>query len=433
MDEMANKREHSVKVPRLYKVSANILRQHFQAGSSIKGLVYGDEGEKKAKHPNVKAIFALVSQAKKHRNQLEKVIKELQICHKFDGFLAQILICELIFGKKKLSGNSKPVLNILENEERIKMFLNLEGKCDENDEKFHPRYVRINVNKIEPKKAVKKLAKNFNQILYDPQNFDYSKFLDLVRNLGENDFLSDFHVENLLIFHPKVSFYEHNLYQNGSLILQDKASCFPVNCIFENLQIPDENFSALDACAAPGMKTTHLSAAMKAKKGRVLAVERDAKRFQTLEKIIEVSGCEFNTKCINEDFLRIDPMNHEDVKLIILDPSCSGSGMESDRPKDAQRLQKLSFLQKRLLLHALSFPKVLRVAYSTCSIWEEENENVVKEAIKEVKSQFKLIKCMENWPRRGFADACKKAHKFIRVKSDEDFCTGFFVAIFERK
>jgi len=34
-------------------------------------------------------------------------------------------------------------------------------------------------------------------------------------------------------------------------------------------------------------------------------------------------------KCINEDFLKIDPHSEEmkSVRYILLDPSCSGSGM----------------------------------------------------------------------------------------------------------
>lgn len=41
-----------------------------------------------------------------------------------------------------------------------------------------------------------------------------------------------------------------------------------------------------------------------------------------------------------------------------------------------ERLSKLSWLQTKLLKHALSFPKVKRVVYSTCSISVEENEQV---------------------------------------------------------
>lgn len=45
-----------------------------------------------------------------------------------------------------------------------------------------------------------------------------------------------------------------------------------------------------------------------------------------------------------------------------------------DLTKD--RLEKLSALQNRLLQHAMTFPNVKKIAYSTCSTSEVENENV---------------------------------------------------------
>ena len=78
---------------------------------------------------------------------------------------------------------------------------------------------------------------------------------------------------------------------------------------------------------------------------------------------------------------------------ILVDPSCSGSGIvtrldsiidgaiaESDAAH-ACRLRRLSGFQLRLVLHALSFERVRRVVYSTCSAFREENECVVLDAL----------------------------------------------------
>ena len=142
-----------------------------------------------------------------------QVIQEIKLDPKFDPFLAQILICELCFGKKTLSGNSKPILTILENQQKIELYLNLLGnqKNSNNIKPKNPRYVRINTNKITHKKAMKMLSKDFIQVKYDEENLDYPKFMDLVKNLEENQFLVDLHIENLLIFHPKVSFNVHRV------------------------------------------------------------------------------------------------------------------------------------------------------------------------------------------------------------------------------
>ena len=100
---------------------------------------------------------------------------------------------------------------------------------------------------------------------------NYEDFLTLAQNLGEKQFVCDFHMPDyLLVFHPKTTFFDSKLYSNGSLILQDKASCLSVASL-----APLENSVILDACSAPGMKTSH--AAM-TKPKKLIAVERNKKR-----------------------------------------------------------------------------------------------------------------------------------------------------------
>ena len=89
------------------------------------------------------------------------------------------------------------------------------------------------------------------------------------------------------------------------------------------------------------------------------------------------------------------------------------------------------------LSHAMRFPGVLRISYSTCSIYQEENEDVVKKVIPLAKELgFELAKCLPKWPRRGFAEVLgtTEAAKVVRVNPFEgDDCEGFFVAVFQRK
>ena len=100
----------------------------------------------------------------------------------------------------------------------------------------------------------------------------------------------------------------------------------------------------------------------------------------------------------------------------------------------AKRLASLAKLQTKLLSHALSFPSVKRVTYSTCSVHAEENEEVVAAVLEEpeVAQKFKLKKCLPRWEGRGdqkfsFAD------KVLRADPERDLCNGFFVALFQRR
>jgi 16S rRNA C967 or C1407 C5-methylase (RsmB/RsmF family) len=73
------------------------------------------------------------------------------------------------------------------------------------------------------------------------------------------NFTRDAHVENLLLFPPQARLIDTSEYSDGRLILQDKASCFPAVV----LAPPTHRGSVIiDATAAPGNKTSHLSALM---------------------------------------------------------------------------------------------------------------------------------------------------------------------------
>ena len=88
------------------------------------------------------------------------------------------------------------------------------------------------------------------------------------------------------------------------------------------------------------------------------------------------------TETVNADFLSLEAAKYSEVEYIVLDPSCSGTGMakrgggQEEEPSQ-ERLRSLSSVQSRLLSHALSFPAVKKVVYSTCATSEQENEKVV--------------------------------------------------------
>ena len=96
------------------------------------------------------------------------------------------------------------------------------------------------------------------------------------------------------------------------------------------------------------------------------------------------------------------------------------------------RLNQLSKFQITILKHALRFPSVQKVVYSTCSVHELENEQVVEEVFTQVKDEF-LIKHLEpDWIERGH-EGYEHADWCLRMSHDTALTNGFFVACFERK
>lgn len=64
---------------------------------------------------------------------------------------------------------------------------------------------------------------------------------------------------------------------------------------------------AIDACAAPGNKTSHLSALMK-NTGKIWAFDLDSRRLELLKKLTNKAGC----KSTSDVFMQaIRPLNLE--------------------------------------------------------------------------------------------------------------------------
>lgn len=74
-----------------------------------------------------------------------------------------------------------------------------------------------------------------------------------------NFFTRDAHIENLLLFPPQARLIDTPEYSDGRVILQDKASCFPAFVLAPPVH---PRSVIIDATAAPGNKTSHLSALM---------------------------------------------------------------------------------------------------------------------------------------------------------------------------
>lgn len=65
---------------------------------------------------NVKAVYALVAETIQRSSEIDALLKRSKILDKEQGlnpWLARILITELLWGKKHISGDSKPVKTIL--------------------------------------------------------------------------------------------------------------------------------------------------------------------------------------------------------------------------------------------------------------------------------------------------------------------------------
>lgn len=95
----------------------------------------------------------------------------------------------------------------------------------------------------------------------------------------------------LLAFPRDLDLPKFKPYLDGRLIAQDKASCLPPFILLFGCHRPDLSVRALDATAAPGNKTSFLSALLHESQGTIQAFEHDKHRFGTLKTMLAKAGC----------------------------------------------------------------------------------------------------------------------------------------------
>ncbi|KAI8985130.1 williams-Beuren syndrome critical region protein 20 copy A [Pilobolus umbonatus] len=434
-----------------YQHAGRILDKLAKHEGTIKGLVIGDP-----KVQDKKKMYALICETLKYKEVLNEIIDASKICtveKKLKRTLALVLIHDLLFTKRGIVvRNDVPLKQcVIRHQARLKselIKLKVKKGVTENEDLVSqkvkdavliPRYVRVNEHKTTVEKTIKSFEGLGYTLIEYPQN---------LHDLQMKEFCRDRHLPDLLIFHQRTDFHDHPFYLSGNIILQDKASCFPAHVCQ-----PSPNAHAIDACAAPGNKTSHLSALMK-NKGKIWAFDLDSRRLQLLKKLTNRAGCK-NITPVHGSFLETDPNDplYKDVEYLLLDPSCSGSGIisrldhlvddenkvDANEPTQEDRLKNLSEFQVSIIQHALKFPKAKRVVYSTCSIHPEENEHVVK-TILQSNPRFELAPAatvLPTWERRGIPEELDGnkdlADRLVRTVPSEDLTNGFFVACFIRK
>lgn len=164
-----------------------------------------------------------------------------------------------------------------------------------------------------------------------------------------------------------------DIYNNGEIYLQSLSSMIPA--IILNAK---ENENILDMAAAPGGKTTQISA-ISNNNALITACEKNKIRFERLKYNIEKQGAN-RVNLLLEDARNLD--NYFSFDKILLDAPCSGSGTICINNEDfikyfnEELIKRSKKVQFELLKKAINILKPNgEIVYSTCSILKEENED----------------------------------------------------------
>ena len=176
------------------------------------------------------------------------------------------------------------------------------------------------------------------------------------------------------------------MYEKGEIYLQSLSSMLP-----PILLAPEEGKSILDMAAAPGGKTTQL-VALTNNNAQITACEMNAIRAEKLKYNVEKQGAT-SVYVMVTDARRLDEYFSFDT--ILLDAPCSGSGtlmlanVDFGKGFTEKLIVKCVKAQTQLLQKALSVLKPGgEMVYSTCSILQEENENIVQQALQHTNAKI---------------------------------------------
>ena len=162
-------------------------------------------------------------------------------------------------------------------------------------------------------------------------------------------------------------------FRDGWFVVQDQAAQ-----LISLLLSPQPGETILDACAAPGGKTTHLAELMQ-DQGAVVALELDASRMVKIRENSRRLGLT-SIAAIQGDATSYCEGSYDRV---LIDAPCSGLGVLRRHPdgrwnKTEQTVGEHASLQRRILQNCAALLKPRgALVYATCTTEPAENDDVI--------------------------------------------------------
>lgn len=219
-------------------------------------------------------------------------------------------------------------------------------------------------------------------------------------------------------------------YQEGLFSIQDESSMLVGYAVD-----PQQDENILDACAAPGGKSTHLAERL-VQTGKVISLDLHEHKVKLIENQANRLGLmNIETKVLDSrQALQHFPAHSFD--RILLDAPCSGLGVIRRKPdikytKNPTDLLKLKDIQLALLNGvAPLLKKNGLLVYSTCTVNKQENDEVITTFLTKNK-QFELD---PEWKNRmpEIVQPFIKDHK-LQILPQDFGSDGFFITCLRKK
>lgn len=215
----------------------------------------------------------------------------------------------------------------------------------------------------------------------------------------------------------------------GEYTIQDESSML----VAPSLQVqPDAQ--VLDACAAPGGKTTHIATYLSADAGgQVVALDLHPNKVKLIRQNAKRLGVADVVQAQALDARQVATVFAEgQFDRILVDAPCSGLGLLRRKPeiryaRQPEDILNLAKVQLSILNSVASKVKPGGIlTYSTCTIVDEENADVVAQFLAQ-HPEFTTIKVKTKQPLKV------PTTPYLRLYPDDYGTDGFFICCLQRK
>ncbi len=168
-------------------------------------------------------------------------------------------------------------------------------------------------------------------------------------------------------------------FEQGWFYVQDESSMLVARALK-----PKHHSKVLDACSAPGGKTTHVAELMR-QTGTVYAHDIYAHKIKLIEENVKRLGLT-NVVATLQDATTLNELyGEQSFDAVLVDAPCSGLGILRRHPevkltKQPSDLDEIMMIQKQILDTVASLVKQGgTLVYSTCTVNRKENDKMIEQ------------------------------------------------------
>lgn len=214
-------------------------------------------------------------------------------------------------------------------------------------------------------------------------------------------------------------------YIEGNITIQDEAAG-----LSSFVLTPKEGELVLDACSAPGGKTTYLAELMH-NKGKIIAWDIYEERLKQVNQNAKRLGIDIIQTEVH-DATKLKEEYVEKFDKILLDVPCLGLGVIRRKPdikwnRQEDDIKEISDIQFNILKTCSKYLKRNgTLVYSTCSMLKEENDAIIEKFIKE--ENFETVNIEEQIPNEFSKITTNNMVQFLPSQNHD----GFFITMLKK-